>query len=130
MGHDTHVIALVGAGDQGLAILRALLGVPGVEVRYVFDADPAAPGVAFARENDIRCRTDGRFDELSGDAEVDLILETGGDADVRAVLEASRHPDSCLIGAAGMRFVSRLLAEITDVGQRANVEKARYLRQA
>ena len=44
--------------------------------------------------------------------------------------QASKHPDSCLIGAAGMRFISRLLAEITDVGQRANVEKARYLRQA
>ena len=130
MAQVTDVIALVGAGDQGLAILRALLGIPGVEVRYVFDADPAAPGVALARENGISCRTDGRFDELTGDAEVDLILETGGDADVLAALEASRHPDSCLVGAAGMRFISHLLAEITDVGQRANVEKARYLRQA
>jgi signal transduction histidine kinase len=130
MAQDTDVIALVGAGDPGLAILRALLGVPGVEVRYVFDADPAAPGVALARDHGIRCRTDGRFDDLTGDAEVDLILETGGDADVLAALEASRHPDSCLIGAAGMPFVSRLLAEITDVRRRANVEKARYLRQA
>ena len=111
-------------------MLRALLGVPGVEVRYVFDADPAAPGLALARENGISCRSDGRFDELTGDAEVDLILETGGDADVLAVLEASKHPDSCLIGAAGMSFISRLLAEIADVGQRANIEKARYLRQA
>jgi signal transduction histidine kinase len=130
MGQDANVIALVGAGDQGLAILRALLGVPGVEVRYVIDADPAAPGVAFARDHGIRCGTDGRFDELTGDAEVDLILETGGDADVLAALEASRHPDSCLVGAAGTRFIARLLAEIADVGQRANVEKARYLRQA
>ncbi|MCX6372796.1 MAG: HAMP domain-containing sensor histidine kinase [Actinobacteria bacterium] len=130
MGQHTNVIALVGAGDQGLAILKALLGVPGVEVRYVFDADPAAPGVAFARENGIRYRADGRFDELSGDAEVDLVLETGGDADVLAVLEASKHPDSCLIGAAGTRFISRLLTEIADVGERANIEKARYLRQA
>jgi len=130
MAQGTHVIALVGAGDLGLAILRALLGVPGVEVRYVFDADPAAPGIALARENGIRCRADGRFDELSDDAEVDLVLETGGDADVLAVLEASKHPDTCLIGAAGTRFVSRLLAEITDVSRRANVEKARYLRQA
>jgi len=33
MAQDTDVIALVGAGDPGLAMLRALLGVPGVEVR-------------------------------------------------------------------------------------------------
>jgi signal transduction histidine kinase len=130
MGQDTDVIALVGAGDQGLTMLRALLAVPGVEVRYVFDSDPAAPGVALARENGIRCRVDGRFDELTGDAEVDLVLETGGDADVLAALEACKHPGSCLIGAAGARFVARLLAEIAAVGERANVEKARYLRQA
>jgi signal transduction histidine kinase len=130
MGQDTDVIALVGAGDHGLAILRALLDVPGVEVRYVFDADPAAPGIALARENGIRCRVDGRFDELAGDAEVDLVLETGDDPDILAAVEASKHPDSCLIGAAGVRFVARLLAEIADVDDRANVEKARYLRQA
>jgi signal transduction histidine kinase len=129
-GQDTYIIALVGAGDQGLAILRALLGVPGVEVRYVFDSDPVAPGVALARDNGIRCRTDGRFDELTGDGEVDLVLETGGDADVLAVLAASTHPDSCLIGAAGTRFIAHLLAEIDAVGERANLEKARYLRQA
>jgi len=130
MGRDTYIVALVGAGDQGLAILRALLGVPGVEVRYVFDSDPAAPGVTLAHDNGIRCRTDGRFDDLTGDAEVDLVLETGDDAGVLALLEASKHPHSCLIGGAGTRFVTHLLAEIAEVGERANVEKARYLRQA
>jgi signal transduction histidine kinase len=130
MGQDTEIIALVGAGDQGFAILKALLGVPGVEVRYVFDLDPTAPGVALAHDHGIRCRTDGRFDELTSDAEVDLILATRGDAEVLAALAASKHPDSYLIGPAGMRFISHLLAEIADVGRRANVEKARYLRQA
>ena len=58
------------------------------------------------------------------------MLVTGGDPDVRAAVEAAKHPDSCLIGAAGAHFVARLLAEIADVDARANVEKARYLRQA
>ncbi len=92
MGQDTDVIALVGAGDQGLEVLRALLRVPGVEVRYVFDPDPAAPGITLARENGIRCRVDGRFDELAGDAEVGLVLVTGGDPDVLAAVEASQAP--------------------------------------
>jgi signal transduction histidine kinase len=130
MGQDTDVIALVGVGDQGLAILRTLLHVPGIEVRYVFDPDPAAPGITLARENGISCRVDGRFDDLAGDAEVGLVLVTDGDPDVLAAVGAARHPDSCLIGAAGVRFVARLLAEIADVDARANAEKARYLRQA
>jgi len=151
MGRDTDIIALVGAGTRGHAILEALVRIPEIEVRYVFDADPTAPGVTFARENGIRCRTDGRFDELSADADVDLILEATGKPEVRAALLKSRHPNSCLLGAAGMRFISHLLdaqrqtaallerqgrtdeqriVELADVIERANGEKARYLRQA
>jgi signal transduction histidine kinase len=130
VGQDKVIVALAGAGDQGVAILRALLGVPGVEVRYVFDPDPTAPGIALARDQGIRCRTDGHFDELAADPEVDLILETTGDPDVRAALEAGKHPDSCVLGAEGVRLVARLLAEIAAVGERADLEMARYLRQA
>jgi signal transduction histidine kinase len=130
VGQDTDVVALVGAGEQGYAVLRGLLDVTGVEVRYVFDPDPAAPGVALARARGIHCRTDGRFDELAADGGVDLVLETTGDRDVLAALEASRHPDSCLLGPAGVSLVFRLLAELAAVEERANVEMARYLRQA
>jgi len=151
VGHDTDIIALAGAGDRGHAILEALLRIPGIEVRYVFDTDPIAPGVALARENGIRCRTDGRFDELSADADVDLVLEATGRPEVLAALLTSKHPNSCLLGAAGMRIISQLLdaqqqtaalleqqrsdfeqriVELTGVIERASVEQARYLRQA
>jgi len=130
VGQDTDIIALVGARDRGHALLEALLGIPRIEVRYVFDADPAAPGVLLARQNGICCRSDGRFDELSADADVDLILETTGEPEVLAALQTSKHPNSCLLCAAGVRTLSHVLAELTDVVARANVEKARYLRQA
>jgi len=148
---DKDIIALVGAGRLGCAVLEALLRIPGIEVRYVFDVDATAPGVALARENGISCRTDGRFDELSSDADVDLIVEATGRPEVRAALLTSKHPDSCLLGAAGMRVISHLLdaqrqtaalleqqrstfeqriVELTDSIERADVEQARYLRQA
>jgi signal transduction histidine kinase len=130
VGEDKVIVALAGAGDQGVAILRGLLDVHDVEVRYVFDPDPSAPGIALARDQGIRCRTDGRFDELAADPEVDVILETTGDTGVRAVLEARKHPGSCVLGAEGARLVARLLAEIAAVDERAGLEKARYLRQA
>jgi signal transduction histidine kinase len=147
----TDIIALVGARERGRAILEALLRIPGIEVRYVFDPDPAAPGVALARESGIRCRTDGRFDELSADVDVGLILDTTDDPHVLAALLAGKHPDSCLLGAAGMRVFSRLvdaqretaallerqshtyeqrIVDLTEEIERANSEKSRYLRQA
>lgn len=130
MGRDTDIIALVGAGEQGRAVLEALLRVTGLEVRYVFDDDPEAPGIALARENGICCRTDGGFGELSADADVDVIIETTGRPKVLTALEDSRRPGTRLIHGAGTRLVSRLLVELTDVGERAAIEQARYLRQA
>ena len=133
MGRDSDVIALVGAGDQARAILEALLRVPDIEVRYVFGADPAAPGMALARARGTRCRADGRFDELAADAGVDLILETTGDPEVLAALLASKHPDSCVLCAPGLRLVERLLDDRRRTAallEGANADKARYLRQA
>jgi len=111
-------------------MLAALLRVPGVEVRYMVDRDPAAPALALARENGIRCLTDGDLDELSVDGEVELILETTGDPEVVAALRESGLADGRLLSAAGTRLVARLLSELTDVAERANREKAGYLRQA
>lgn len=105
MGQDKSVVALVGAGDQGLAILAALLDVPGVEVRYVVDPDPQAPAAALAREHGIRCVGDRGV--VAADAEVDLVLDS-----------------------AGTRLVAGLVARLADVEDEARVEKARYLRQA
>jgi signal transduction histidine kinase len=133
MGRDTEVIALIGAGDQARPILEALLRVPDIEVRYVFDVDLAATGIALARESGTRCRTDGRFDELSADAGVDLILETTGDPEVLAALLASKPPDSCVLCVAGLRLVERLLDDRRRTAallEDATAEKARYLRQA
>lgn len=120
------VVALVGEGERGRALLETLLGVPDVEVRYYFDADPDAPGVELARERGVCCRDDGRFDELAADPGVDLILETTGAPAVRAALAAGKHPHSRLLDPVGVRIVSALAEALA----RVPVEQARYIRQA
>jgi signal transduction histidine kinase len=151
MGHTQDIIALVGEGDAGRALLEALLGAPGVEVRYYIDTDPASPGVALARERGVRCTSDGRVDEVRGDPEVDLILETTGEPGVLAALAAGEHPDTRLLDPAGVRLVlgllaagresaglpederrayERRIAELTEAVERAPVEQACYVRQA
>ena len=151
MGHTQDVIALVGEGDSGRALLEALLAAPGIEVRYYVDTDPASPGVELARERGVRCRGDGRVDELTGDGEVDLIVETTGEPGVLASLTAAKHPETRLLDPAGVRLVlglldarrepaglpdderqayERRIAELTEAVGRAPVEQACYVRQA
>lgn len=107
--HDPATIALVGAGKGGHAILEALLQIPGIELRYVFDANPDAPGIVLAREHGIKCRTDGRFDELTEDPGVDLIFEVTGRPEVFEELRAIKHPNSSLLVAGGTRIIFYLL---------------------
>ncbi|HQG54431.1 MAG TPA: HAMP domain-containing sensor histidine kinase [Thermoleophilia bacterium] len=113
-GHAPQVVALVGAGEAGRATLAAFLDLPGIEVRYYFDVDPAAAGVALAREHGVRCRTDGRFDDLADDADVDLVVETTGDPDVRAALAAGKHPESQLLAPAGAHIITQLAARLVE----------------
>lgn len=128
-----------------------LLGAPGVEVRYYVDTDPASPGVALARERGIRCRGDGRCDDLLSDAEVDLIVEATGAPEALAALAASEPARTRVLSPAGLRLVlgllegrreatglpeeerrayERRIAGLTEVVERAPVEKACYVRQA
>ena len=109
MGRDTDIIALVGAGKGGHAILEALLRIPGIEVRYVFDPDPSAPGIALARENGIPFRTDGCLDELFADPDVDLVFEVTGKPEVFEALREGKHPNSSLLVAGGTRIIFHLL---------------------
>lgn len=126
----TDVVALVGRGGRGRALLAALMEVPGLEVRYYFDADPASPGVALAREREVRWRADGRFDELRDDGDVDLVLDATGAPDVLEALAAARHPDTRLLDPVGARVLLSLLAAGAETADRARVDMARYLRQA
>ncbi|RPI30650.1 MAG: hypothetical protein EHM52_03000 [Actinomycetota bacterium] len=151
MGRTQDIIALVGEGDRGRTLLETLLAAPGVEVRYYVDTDPASPGVALAREHGVRCRDDGCFDDLHGDADIDLIVETTGDSNVLAALATAKHPATRLLDPAGVRLMlgllearreatslarderrdyERRIAELTAVVERAPVEQACYVRQA
>ena len=130
VGQDSDVIALVGAGERSVAILRALQDVAGVEVRYVAGCDPAAPAMELARSLGIRC-LDGAFAaELAADPELDLVVDTEGDTGLGPGLEAQGVPGGLVLGAAGGRLVAALAAGLATAEERADLDKARYLRQA
>jgi len=110
--------------------------VPGAEVRCVWDPDPAAPGMALAREHGIRTLS-GDLDELAAEPGLDLVLETTGDPEVLAALQAGSPPHVSVLGDAAARLVTQLcvtqcstIARLSDVVETANIDKACYLRQA
>lgn len=117
------VIAMVGAGNGGKAILATLLKIPDIEIRYVYDINPEAPGMILAKENDIRCRTDPAFTEIASNPEIDLILEVTGKSEVFEKLKSLLSPQSTLIGAAGTKIIFHLLDAQNKVTQKLEAYK-------
>ncbi|MFH1017117.1 MAG: ATP-binding protein [Pseudomonadota bacterium] len=112
------VIALVGAGQGGTAILKTLLEIPGVNIQYVYDVNPDAPGLKIAKTNKITCVTNDRFTEIAGNTQIDLIFEVTGKADVYAKLVSLKSPITNVIGAAGTRIIFYLLASEAQVARK------------
>lgn len=119
------VIALVGAGKGGAAILDNLVQIEGIEIRYVYDTNPDAPGMVFAALHNIKCLTDTSYAELIADDEVDLVLEVTGIPDVFKKLRAAISPKGIVIGAVGAKIIFHLLENqqrVTDTLERLKLD--------
>jgi len=120
------VIALIGAGKGGLALLKVLLKIPAVKIKYVCDIDPYSVGVLYAKNHDIDCTTD--FEQIITDKHVDLIFEATGDPQVFKDISEKKSPETSLTGAKGSKIIFQFLDAYNEVNQnlngyRVNLEK-------
>jgi signal transduction histidine kinase len=118
---DEGVIALIGAGNGGLALLKVLLEIPGVKIKYVCDVNPNAAGYLFARNNHIQCVTD--YQLIIKDKEVNLIFEATGDPHVFEYISEKKFPNTSLIGADGSKIIYNLLDSYNEINRNLNEYK-------
>ncbi|MCK5567391.1 MAG: HAMP domain-containing histidine kinase [Actinomycetia bacterium] len=120
------VIALIGAGKGGLALLKVLLRIPAVKIKYVCDTDPYAVGILYAKNHDINCTTD--CDQIIVDEEVNLIFEATGDPRIFKKIDENKSPKTSLIGADGSKIIFQFLDAYNEVNKdlkeyKVNLEK-------
>lgn len=102
-------IAIVGAGVGGTAILEFLLKLQSIEICYVCDIDPNAPGILLAKKNKIKYGTGGKSNKVLHDLKTDLIFEVTGNASVFEKLTQDKIINEKLISAAGTKIIFDLL---------------------
>jgi len=112
------IIALVGAGIGGRSILLTLLKIPRIEIKYVCDINPDAPGIALARNNNISCCFDDWPQVIANDPEIDLIFEVTGESKVLMMLNEIKPTNSILVAAAGTEVIFHLLESQFQIAQR------------
>ena len=115
------VIALIGAGKGGLALLKVLLRIPTVKIKYVCDIDSYAVGILHAKNHDINCTSD--CDQIIIDEEVDLIFEATGDPQIFKKISENKSPKISLIGANGSKMIFQFLDAYNEVNQDLNEYK-------
>jgi len=120
------VIALIGAGKGGLALLKILLRIPAVKIKYVCDTDPYAVGILYAKNHDIYCTAD--CDQIINDKEVNLIFEATGDPQIFKKISENKSTKTSLIGADGSKIIFQFLDAYNEVNKdlkeyKVNLEK-------
>ncbi|MBL7076557.1 MAG: hypothetical protein ISS31_03700 [Kiritimatiellae bacterium] len=121
MARRKDIVAIVGAGKGGCMILEMLLRSPSVEVRYVYDSDPEAPGMVLAGKHGVICSTNTTFPELWGNKKISVILEVTGSEAVFRALGGIKAQATSLIGAWGNRLLFDMLA--SENRMRARLEE-------
>jgi len=100
-------IAIVGAGKGGTAILQTILKMPEINVKYICDSNPEAPGMKLGRLHGIECQTS--LDSLCLDPELDLIFEATGNPSVYETIAAKKQPGTRVIGSEDSKIIYHLL---------------------
>ncbi|MBU4200440.1 MAG: HAMP domain-containing histidine kinase [Verrucomicrobia bacterium] len=112
----TDVIAIIGAGKGGTAILETLLKMPSVFIKHVCDVNPSAPGITLARQHGIQCHT--QMTEICQDKEVDSIFEVTGRKEIFAQILANKQENTRVIGSEDARIIFHLLDLQQEVSDR------------
>lgn len=89
------VLGIVGAGDIGTELIKILLKMSDIKLKYVIDQDQDAPGMILAKDNGIK--TSQEIDTLTKDREIDLILEVTGVEQVEQKLKDNLRDDQDII---------------------------------
>ena len=115
------IIALIGAGNGGLALLKVLLKIPGIKIKYVCDINPYAVGVLYAKNYNIEYVAD--YKQIIKDKEISLIFEATGDQGFFNSLSNEKSPNISLIGASGSMIIYHLLDSYNEINRNLNEYK-------
>jgi len=115
------VIALIGGGNGGLALLKVLLEIPGVRIKYICDINPNAIGVLYALSHKISYVKD--YNKIVKDKEINLIFEATGAPGVFKDLSDKKSPNISLIGGDGTKIIYNLLDSYNEINRNLNEYK-------
>ncbi len=100
-------IVIVGAGQGGSSILKALQGIEGIQVIGICDANPSAPGMVLAKGLGIKTYSD--LNNVLSLSNCDLIIEATGSEKVQQIITAGKNEHTSVLDSHGANLMMTLL---------------------
>ncbi len=100
-------IVIVGAGQGGSSIMKALQGIEGIKVIGICDANPSAPGMVLAKEIGVKTFTD--LDNVFSLSNCDLIIEATGSEKVQEIITGGKNEHTSVVDSHGANLMMTLL---------------------
>lgn len=100
-------IAIVGGGKGGTALLNLLVQLPEVEIIGIADKNPSAPGLAVARDRQLRIWDNPL--ELIQHEPTHLLIDVTGDPQMKSLIAQHKAPATEVLGGAASKLLWDLL---------------------
>src|SRR3989339_150695 len=100
-------VLIVGAGQGGEALLRALHNEMAISIAGVVDTNPDAPGIMLARSMDIPTASDWK--EFFAAGKIDEVINATGSAAVHEKLTQEKPEGTDLVSGAGAKMLWMLV---------------------
>lgn len=114
-------VAVAGAGSKGKAILNLLWQDERVELVAVADVNPKAAGIIEAKKNKVKTTSD--YTKLLEIKDLDCIIETTGDPEVRKSLLDNKSPGLEILDAGSAKTIWKWLATQKEAQEYREAEK-------
>lgn len=115
-------VVIIGAGQGGQSLLRAFRNMGSrIRVVGVADRNPAAPGMALAREMGVPTTTD--FTGLVCLPEVDIIVQATGDMALDLEIKRLKWPRAVIIEGLAMNLILSFVEEGNDLLHQLEVKE-------
>lgn len=100
-------VAIIGGGQGGTSILRALDGVPSIQVVGICDVNSQAAGLMLARKLRIPDFTD--INHVLALTDLDLIIEATGNAKVQEIINTKKRKEVAVVDSHGASLMMTLV---------------------
>jgi methyl-accepting chemotaxis protein len=106
-------VMIVGAGQGGTSVLKALSGINTVKITGICDVNANSPGILLAKQLGIP--TYGDLNDIFAISSLDVIIEATGSSKVQDIINSNKRQETAVVDSHGANLMMLLVGSREDM---------------